>query len=164
VPVIAESLAGADVRAAALAALKQLGPEARDAAAWVANLLAIDKNLRLEAVSVLEAMKLDGPSVEAVAPKLIDTFAGEKSQEVRDKLAAALGKMGKPALMPLQDALRHPSSDVRRGAATSLAVMGAEAKDVLPKIREAAEAETDPTARAEELAAARRLQAAPAPK
>jgi hypothetical protein len=57
--------------------------------------------------------------------------------------------MGKPALVPLKDALRNPSPDVRRGAATSLAAMGGLAKYVIRDVSAAAQVETDKTAQEE---------------
>lgn len=165
VPAIAEALADADVRKAALSALAQIGPDgAKDAAGKVASLPETDKTTRKEAVAALAAMKVSGPTAQLVAPKLIAVFEDEKDKDVRDKVADTLGRLGKPALLPLTQALRNPSAAVRGGSATALGAMGGEAKGAITELANAIARETNPTAREEEVAALRSIQAAPPPK
>jgi HEAT repeat protein/S1-C subfamily serine protease len=164
VPMIAEELSDAEIRRSVLATLKQLGPEAREGAGHLASLLGIDKDLRSETLEVLEAMKLTGPAVTPLVPKLIEGFAGETRAPVREKLANLLGKMGTPALRPLVEGLRNSSPDVRRGVASALGSMGKLAVPAVRDLTAAAQSETNLAARNEELAAIKRIAAAGASK
>ncbi len=164
-PTIVGALSDRDVRGHALWALRRLGPDAAERGApVVADLLAIDTAWRLEALATLEDMKPAGPTAQVVVPKLIAVFKDDRDQSVRDKAAQVLGKIGKPAVAPLTEALNDPSPEVRRGAASALGAMGGEAKTVAPGLQAAIDAETNKTAREEESAALRRIKEAPDPK
>ena len=86
-PAIADLLTDPDMRAAALSALKQMGPDARGAASSVADLLEIDKAGRLQTLATLEALKISGPGAILLADKMVNVFADEKQKPVRDKTA-----------------------------------------------------------------------------
>jgi predicted Zn finger-like uncharacterized protein len=152
--IVQETLAIPEVRKTALTTLGQIGPDAaRDGAVEVANLLVTDKMTREEAATALGAMKVSGATVALVVPKMIDVFGDEKGKEARAKIADALAKTGKPALPLLERALANPSPDVRRGVATSIAAMGADAKGALRSLQLAVIAEKDVAARDEMQAA-----------
>jgi predicted Zn finger-like uncharacterized protein len=159
---ISDALADRDVRIAALAALKQLGPEAREAAGAIVNLVENDKLLRKEALVTLEALKEPPQSAANYASKLIAVFGDEKQKDVRDKLAQALAQMGKLAIPNLIEALKNASPDVRRGAAASLGAMGGEANypAVTNALRVAYGAEPDGPVKDEEIAALKRVSSA----
>jgi HEAT repeat protein len=161
VPAIVDALSDSDVRIAALAALKKFGPDAREAAPGVVNLLATDKTLRSDALSTLVAMKISGSTVTLVVPKLIAIFEDERQKPVRDKVAEALASIGKPAIPELVTALRNPNAEIRRGAASSLGAMGPTAREVAPTLQLVFTNETNPQAKDEEIAALRRIQSAP---
>jgi len=130
---IIDALSDTDVRIAALSALRQIGPDAREAGSAVAGLVENDKVLRMDTLTTLEALKVSGPSVSVIVPKLIVIFGDEKQKPVRDKLAQVIAEMGKPGIEYLLKALTNSSPDVRRGAASSLGAMGSEA--YFPQVR-----------------------------
>jgi predicted Zn finger-like uncharacterized protein len=161
VPLIADCLTDPDVRIPALTALKDIGPDAQSGAPAVANLLATDKTLRVPMLTTIEAMKVGASTAPLVVPKIIAIFEDEKQVPVRDKAAAVLGSIGKPALDPLVRALLNPNANVRRGAAKSLGAMGAEARPAVQYIEVTTRTEKDQAALEEEQAAMRRILGAP---
>ena len=110
--------------ASPLSALKQLGPEARDGAPSVANLLTTDPAMRKDTLETLEAMKLSGSTLSLVLPKLLALFGDEKQEPIRNKVAEVLASIGKPAIDPLCVLLRNPKPENRAGAAAALGAMG----------------------------------------
>jgi predicted Zn finger-like uncharacterized protein len=158
VPAIADAVSDPEARPAALTALKLIGPDAaREGANVVAGLLANDKPLRLDALLTLEQMKVNGSVVEVIAPKVLDVFADEDREPVKEKAATVLSRMGKHVLPPLLQGLNNPSPKVRRGAAQSLGAMGGEAKAALPTLQRALPAEKDKATQDEIGAAIQRI-------
>jgi HEAT repeat protein len=71
---------------------------------------------------------------------LADPLRGDKSTEVRQTAAEALGRLGKdarPATEPLTAALKDKSDTVRAAAAEALGRIGPDAKDAAPALVEA---------------------------
>src|SRR5205807_9490957 len=129
---IADALSDPDVRRTALLTLWAIGPDAAtDGASRVADLLDTDKSLRPELIRTLAEMNVSGPTADQVVPKLIAVFANESRLELRRNVAEVLGRIGKPALEPLRQALKNPTAAVRGGAAMSLGAMGAEAESAI---------------------------------
>jgi HEAT repeat protein len=143
VPTIADAVSDTDTRQAALAALTKIGPDAKEGANQVAGLLTTDKPLRLDVLTTLEAMKVNGTTAELVAPKVLAVFADEDREPVKEKAAAVLGHMGKHVLTPLTQGLSNPSAKVRKGAAQALGAMGVEAKPALRTLQVASTIEKD---------------------
>jgi HEAT repeat protein len=159
---IADALSGADVRLAALTALKNIGPSAaNDGADPVARLVVNDKTLRKEALETLEALKVSGNAAEIVAPKLIELFADEQQAPIRDKMVTVLAKMGKQVVKPLTQGLANTSPNVRKGVAKALGAMGGEAKVAIPYLKRAQASETDEEARGAEIDAEKKISLAP---
>jgi predicted Zn finger-like uncharacterized protein len=165
-PLILDTLSDSDVRHAALGALRDLGPSAASGAPQVATLLTTDRNMRSETLAALEGMKPTGNVATLVVPKVIDVFADEKPDSaVFNKAADLLGHaIGRPAVLPLGDALSRPSASVKLGAAKALGAMPSEAKAVVFKIQAAFNAETDTKVKDALLETLKRVAAAPPPK
>jgi HEAT repeat protein len=126
---IADALNDTEVRKSALAALVKIGPPAAaDAASPLVNLLSDpDKEDRLLALDALVALKPSARQLGDAIPKMIAMFEGAEKPE-RDRVAAAFGKLGKPAVQPLTNALGDPSKAVRVGAAEALGEIGPAAR------------------------------------
>jgi HEAT repeat protein/S1-C subfamily serine protease len=163
-PTIVDALSDSDVRQAALSALKQLGPEAKEHAPAVANLLGTDKILRMETLNTLEAMKPAGPTAPLVVPKVIAVFEDEKQEPVREKAAELLSHIGRVAIPDLTTALSNPNWMVREGAGKSLAAMPSEARLALARIQAAWNAETNAKAKETLADCLKRALQAPPPK
>ncbi|MFH1287384.1 MAG: HEAT repeat domain-containing protein [bacterium] len=84
-----------------------------------------DSDIRRKAVIALGDLK----DSRATA-SLIETFQ-DSNGNVREEVATALCKIGKPAIMPLIEVLRDDNSNVREGSAKTLVNMGNAAVDLL---------------------------------
>jgi S1-C subfamily serine protease len=159
VPGIVDALADPDLRIPALSTLKKLGPEARDGAPNVANLLTTDPAMRKDTLETLEAMKLSGSTLNLVLPKLLALFGDEKQEPIRNKVAEVLASIGKPAIDPLCVLLRDQKPENRAGAATALGAMGFVAQGASNNLQLAIQKETDEATKTKELAALRSVNA-----
>jgi HEAT repeat protein len=73
-----------------------------------------------------------GPKAQAAVPALIEALAGET--ELRESAAAALAKIGKPAVPLLAKALDSENPTVLTGAAQALRDIGPDAKAAAPRL------------------------------
>jgi HEAT repeat protein len=120
------------VRRRAIAALGELGPDARMAATALIQLLS-DENtlLRRWAAAALGEI---GPTAPSAIPALIEALR-ENDVKNRAVTAAALQKMGSRAVPRLIEALRHADANVRRHAAQTLSKNPA-GREAVPILRE----------------------------
>jgi HEAT repeat protein/S1-C subfamily serine protease/DNA-directed RNA polymerase subunit RPC12/RpoP len=133
---VANALTDKELRPAAVATLKKIGPAgARDAAPELANALSILENnerlLVIEALITLVGNKPTGEEVRQIAPKVIAIFGDLKDNSdrgLRAKAVELLGKLGKPAVPALENALGDTNHLVRLGAAQALGEIGPDAK------------------------------------
>jgi HEAT repeat protein len=128
----------ATVQRTAGRALLEIGPPAGPA--LTAALLKDNRTLRFAAACVLSQVD---PSSPAGVPVLIDALK-EKPQRI--EAAAALVRIGPPALPGLTAALTDPNPAVRRDAADILRDLGPRAKSAAPALAKALEDE-DPHVR-----------------
>jgi predicted Zn finger-like uncharacterized protein len=157
VPELARCLEERELRLPAMAALGQIGPPAaKQAAGPLANCLA-DRACRYEALAALTALKPREPETQVVVPKLIALFEDEADRDKHPKVADALGKIGKPAVSALRNALRSSKPSVQVGAAQSLGQIGPDAKAALSDLIALAKITPDPAVQREVLAAVRRI-------
>jgi HEAT repeat protein len=164
VPVIVETLSDPDVRNAALDALHNIGPDAREGARVVANLLTADPASREKTLTTLEAMKLNGTSLQFALPKLIAVFEDEKQERILNKTAEVLASVGKPVLQDMCLLLRNQKPQLRAGAAMTLGAMGPTGAAASANLQVAIQVETDAAVKEKELAALRRVNSAPPSK
>jgi HEAT repeat protein len=106
------------IRDVAIQALGKIGPEA------VPPLAALLRSPH-RAVRETAAQALGNINDEQSVRPLIDALS-DRDRTVREKAAAALVAVGKPAVPALFDALNHPSAEVRKFAYTALEKLGRE--------------------------------------
>ncbi len=164
VPVIVDSLADSDVRIPALKSLAEIGPDAAGGAQTVANLLVTEKAMRMETLSTLEAMKLNGTTLQLVLPRLTALFEDEKQEPIREKVAEVLAAIGKPLIPDLLRMLADPNADKRSGAAATLAAMGPTAQSAAPTLSALIQREPNAAVKEKEIAALRKINGVPASK
>jgi HEAT repeat protein len=132
-------------RSNSLLALSKIGAGARAAAPDLARLLkGKDRDLRLHVVDVLEKI---GPAAAEAVPEMIQVLGeyiteprGAVAVELYDKdlhtrLTEALGKIGKPAVTPLRQALRETNKYIRLGAIMALGNIGPDARSAALDLR-----------------------------
>jgi len=150
-PTIASALSDPDVRQAALKALKTLGPDGSGEALRVAELLAVDKLARKEALETLDAMKVkEVTTIHLIVPKVLAVFDDEQQMPIRLKTSETLAHLGKLAVPSIAAGLKNPNFLMRRGAAMTLGMMGREAALALDALQVAVTIESDPMTRDEE--------------
>ena len=115
-----------------------------------------DSGLRAGAAKALAGMR--GEAAPAI-PGLIANLKGEG--DVRSETAEALGAIGGAAVKPLMDSLRAREPRERAGAAISLALIGADAKESAPVIFDLAKTESDPQVRIAVLGALQKIGVEP---
>jgi HEAT repeat protein len=157
VKVLADALTddNKNARNHSLAALGNLGPAAKDAVPSMAHLLESEKDKRIRLL-VLDVLLKVGKEAKEAIPQLIKLFEEYKEEdnkkpppaklkiadkELYPKVAEVLGKIGKPAVQLLLDALRNSdltdpvkAALVRLGAATALGNIGPDAKVAAPTL------------------------------
>jgi HEAT repeat protein len=148
VPVIADALSDSDVRLAALAAMKGLGPDAKEEAFKVASLLAIEQSLRSEVLDTLDKMKLTGLAATQVVKPVIAALEDERQKLVHDRIVKVLASLCKAADREGRDllaaALRSSNALVRLGAVESFAAMGKDADPYAQHVAKAIISEVNP--------------------
>jgi HEAT repeat protein/S1-C subfamily serine protease len=127
-PALAAALKDPDreMRRAILEALGQFGPDAKAAVPGLREILqGKEKTLLQPALDVLTQI---GPAAQDAIPELIQLL---EDQSLRESVATALGKIGKPAVPPLREALKDNNARIRTGACMALGEIGPDAKDAL---------------------------------
>ena len=115
-----------------------------------------DNGLRAGAAKALAGMR--GEAAPAI-PGLIANLKSE--DDVRSETAEALGAIGAVAVKPLIDSLQAKEPRERAGAAMSLALIGAEARESGPVILDLAKTERDPQVRVALLGALQKIGVKP---
>lgn len=125
-------------RRAAVIALGQMAADNKDAATKIVPILAkalrsdANPGVRTQLATVLGSQNPDlAPLFMA---DLAEVMRIEKDSGAKKEMASALGRFGKlarPAVVPLMDALKDPSPETRAAAATALAKLGSEAKQAI---------------------------------
>src|SRR5262249_13784936 len=125
----------------------KIGPDAGKAGAPALADLMRDSDCRLAALGALPLLKPPEKEAKTVVQRLL-VVLDDKDMNLRTKVIETLGKLGKPAVIPLRDALRNdPSPLVRYAAATALGDIGPDAKDALQILKLRAEGDQEPLVR-----------------
>jgi HEAT repeat protein len=115
-----------EVRLNALAAIEALGSDAKSLMPLlIKTLVEKDKETRLKAIAAVGAI---GPDAKDAIPNLISLL---ESKDFTTSAGEALVKIGKVAVTPLMNALKHPKWEARLGAVKSLGLFGSDAKRAL---------------------------------
>jgi HEAT repeat protein len=115
----------------ALASTGAQPPSAKDR--LVALLKPLDKGDDEQRWQALIEMADLGPSAAPAVPRLI-VFLRSDNEHMRLASALALGKVGKPAIAPLIEALEHKDAGVRYHACWALGANGAVAQPAIPAL------------------------------
>jgi HEAT repeat protein len=138
----------AGTTSAAAESLASLGESARAAAGALMETLQ-DKNADRFArgFAAIALVRIGGPETGRAAPALTAALVDAKAPAgLRETSARLLGQLGQDAaasVPALAQALQDGAVEIRRAAAGSLAQLGPLAKDALPQLKRAVEAEKD---------------------
>jgi serine/threonine protein kinase/HEAT repeat protein len=153
-PALAAALRDPDrqIRRSVLDALGQLGADAKPAVPALRDVLRDqDKTLQQSAIDVLAQL---GPAAKEAVPDLIDLL---EAPLLREAAVTALGKIGKPAVAALKNALGSSSVGIRVGACMALGEIGPDAKEAL-LVLSGLQRDSEPTVRDAAATAMRKVQ------
>lgn len=126
----------------AATALACIRSEARDAVPELIALL--QDEVFGNRQSAAHALGCIGPAANPAVPELVKALSGDRNMLVRQEIVRALGGIGTPeAITALIGALADPDQDVRRYAVISLKMLGSEAKEAIPALKQIMMSEKD---------------------
>lgn len=120
---------------AAVSALGKIGPHQGVVEALLEALGADYRDIRFAAA---EALGEIGPDAAEAVDELVSILEGSIGDR-QHIVCAALAKIGVQAVPPLIEALHNPSFNIRTGAVIALGIIGADAADALPKLKDIAD-------------------------
>jgi len=128
-PALADAIKEPALRKDALAAVKRLGHDARDASivSALARLLS-DRDAQEQAIETLQAVAPREKKLVALAADGLIPLFENRLIVFRSKVSGALAAMGKSAVAPLTHALGNAHPGIRIGAADTLGQIGAPAR------------------------------------
>jgi len=91
----------------------------------------------------------ESATIQLIVPKVMTIFEDESQQAIRNKTSETLANKGKPTVPGLVAGLKSPNTMVRRGAASTLSLMGRDALVARDALQVAFALEPDPVTKEE---------------